>query len=243
MSKNSDNLFSLAAISDIHGNFLALNTVLDHMTAKYPILQLYCVGDIVGYGPQPSECIDKVLKVCKAMVKGNHDEAVGKEEIPKDFNLLAYNACEWHINHLSSEEKRLLYQLPTMISVEYQGKNITLVHGGPEYPLEQYIYPNQTNELIPFMELCSIDIFLMGHTHVPYVRKEILDNGRELLIINSGSVGQPRDNDPRASYAVIDVKNMEAKIERVPYNIKNVADSITEVGLPVEMGKRLYYGV
>ena len=118
-------------------------------------------------------------------------------------------------------------QLPQFVTIKHLNFNpeITLVHGSPQYPLSAYIYPDTPKQenLFNYMSNTNVDILILGHTHIPFVRKRDINPDKELLMLNPGAVGQPRDADPRASYSIVDVENMEAEIRRVDYDIDSVA--------------------
>lgn len=250
--------YTLAIISDIHGNIVALEAVLKDISEQFPeITEFFCPGDLVGYGPDPDKVIDRIIaeKKLTAISKGNHDHAVGLERDKGNFdkyivkfNHYAQEAIRLHGQILSNEEKAFLYQLPssrTCIHKNYPSR-IALIHGSPEYPLDEYILPNsqQQKNLFIFMELIEISVLLLGHTHIPFVDKMISDDtGMEMLICNPGSIGQPRDKDPRASYAVLDIPNLSAEIIRVYYDIDLVQKRIIEVGLPEFLAERLHKGI
>ncbi|MFX0124379.1 MAG: metallophosphoesterase family protein [Candidatus Hodarchaeota archaeon] len=250
--------YSLAVISDIHANIVALEAVLSDIRRNFPeITEYLCPGDLVGYGPNPSEVIDRLISETKftAVTKGNHDHAIGgggrdianfNRYIDK-FNRHAQEAIKWQAQILSPEEKTFLYQLPSSRTVSQKNKqiSISIIHGSPQYPLDEYIRPNTPaqKDLFPFMELFEIGILLLGHTHIPFVDKsKSSETGLDLLMCNPGSVGQPRDKDPRASYAVLDLENFSAEIIRVDYDIDEVAKKISTVGLPEFLSERLHKG-
>lgn len=244
--------YTLAVISDIHANLTALDTVLEHIKQEYPeIIEIYCPGDLVGYGPDPSAVIDRILKEKHVTVitRGNHDHAVGGggRDIAK-FNPYAQKAINWQIVVLSQEEKSFLYQLPnsrTCIHGSFPAR-IAIVHGSPTYPLDEYILlgTSQQKDLFPFMDLFELDILLLGHTHIPFIDIQISkDSGKRMIMMNSGSIGQSRDRDPRASYGVIDVEKMNAEIIRVDYDIDLVERKIIEASLPEYLGQRLHKGI
>ena len=244
--------YTLAVISDIHANLTALDTVLDHIKKEFPeIIEIYCPGDLVGYGPDPSAVIDRLLKKKQLTVitRGNHDHAIGGggRDIVK-FNSFAQEAIHWQVSVLSQEEKSFLYQLPnsrTCIHGSFPAK-IAIVHGSPTYPLDEYILPgtSQQKDLFPFMELFELDILLLGHTHIPFIDFQVSkESGKDMFMMNSGSIGQSRDKDPRASYGVIDVENMSAEIVRVDYDIDLVERKIKDAGLPEYLGQRLHKGI
>ncbi|MFX0064014.1 MAG: metallophosphoesterase family protein [Candidatus Hermodarchaeota archaeon] len=230
-----------AAISDIHSNIVALTEVLKDIKLK-GIDKIVCAGDIVGYNPFPRETLSKILEICDPIIKGNHDHAVSLNSPLKDdfgFTEIARIASNWTTKQLNQMERKRLYSLPTMLEMPIDGKRITMVHGGLEYPLDEYVYDNSEAQknCIAFIEMFNLDILIMGHTHIPYVRK--IDNR---LLVNCGSVGQPRDGNPRASYAIIDPETMSATIRRVKYDIEEVFKGIIKVGLPKGLADRLFVG-
>jgi len=249
--------FTLAIISDIHSNVIALEAVLLDIKEQFPeVTELISPGDIAGYGPDPSETTDRILaeKMLTVVTKGNHDHAVGGggrdianfDTYIGNFNEHAQKAIKWQAEVLSPEEKTFLYQLPNSRTYKHEpfDLNIAIIHGSPEYPLDEYILPNtpQQKDLFPFMELFELEILFLGHTHIPFVDTMTSESGQELLMCNPGSVGQPRDNDPRASYAVVDLGNISAKICRVDYDIDEVQKRIFDAGLPEYLAERLQKG-
>ncbi len=251
-------MYTLAVISDIHANLVAYEAVMEHIRINFPeITEILCPGDLVGYGPKPREVIEAILgnQQILAITKGNHDHAVGGggrdlkniETYTTKFNPLAQIAIRWQASSLSEELKTFLYQLPhtrTCLHHSEANAQIGIIHGSPNFPLDEYILPNTPAQmaLFPFMELIEINVLLLGHTHIPFIDK-VTANEKELLMINPGSVGQPRDKDPRASYAVIDLKNMTAEIIRVDYDTDKVNKQITKTGLPEFLGERLQLGI
>ncbi len=249
--------FTLAIISDIHANVIALDAVLVDIKEQFPeVNELICPGDIAGYGPNPLETIGRILdeKMLTVVTKGNHDHAVGGggrdlanfDTYIDKFNHFAQQAIRWQATILNPEEKNFLYQLPNSRTCMHKPFNIQIavIHGSPEYPLNEYILPNtpQQKDLFPFMELFELGILFLGHTHIPFVDTMTSESGQELLICNPGSVGQPRDNEPRASYAVVDLENISAKICRVDYDIDEVQKRILDAGLPEYLAERLQKG-
>jgi len=217
------------------------------MTENFPeITEILCPGDLVGYGARPKEVVEAILdnKQITAVTKGNWDHAIGGDgHDSAKFNPLAKKSVEWQVKILSDEIKKFLYQLPdtrTCLHTTFSQNQIALIHGSPDYPRDEYILSGTEAQkaLFPFMELIDVKILLLGHTHKPFI-----DKHEEKLIINPGSVGQPRDKDPRASYAVIDLENFKAKIVRVHYDIDKVYQEIVDAGLPDFHGRRLYKGI
>ncbi len=248
--------YTLAIISDIHANLPALEAVLADISKNFDkISEIMCPGDLVGYGPHPRETLNLLLaeKRLSTVTKGNHDHVVGGLGRDKSFdaylakfNTYAKEAIQWQCEVLNAEEKNFLYQLPnsrTNLHSSHEAR-IAIIHGSPEYPLDEYILPNtiQEKDLFPFMELFELNLLFLGHTHIPFLDKIKLETGQELVICNSGSVGQPRDRNPKASYAVVDVANLEVEIIRVEYDISQTVADIKKNGLPEYLGERLYRG-
>lgn len=242
-------VFSLGIISDIHSNIEALKAVFADMKTFFPeIKEIYCIGDLVGYGPDPKECIELVFNhgLVTRVVKGNHDHYVDQTVTPPQINYLAEAAINYQINNIPLELRWELAQLPQFVTIKHLNfsSEITLVHGSPQYPLNTYIYPDTPKQenLFNYMSNTNVDILILGHTHIPFVRKRKIDQNKELLMLNPGAVGQPRDDDPRASYAVVDIENMEAEIRRVEYDIDSVANRIISASLPESLATRLFKG-
>ncbi|MHA2226834.1 MAG: metallophosphoesterase family protein [Candidatus Hodarchaeales archaeon] len=247
----------LAVISDIHSNIVALDAVLRDIQVQFPeVTKILCPGDVVGYGPNPIEVIDRIIsdKRISVVTKGNHDNAVGIgwRDISNyvtylvNFKVYAQATIKWTLKELSTEYKDFLYQLPSSRTLTIEGLNqrIAVIHGSPSYPLDEYIHPNTQaqKDLFPLMEMFGLDVLCLGHTHKPFIDKEFKENGQEMLMVNPGSVGQPRDNDPRASYAIITIDDFSAEIVKVDYDIDDVYQRILKSGLPSIIGKRLYEG-
>ena len=220
----------LALISDIHGNLPALKVVLERIEDADAIL---CAGDLVGYNPWPNEVIWEIKMRNIPCIRGNHDRAVIYDDYSR-FNPYAATAASWTRAQLTEENMKYLYSLKDNLILEVEGKRIAVHHGAP-FDEDRYIYPaDVTEELLGYD---NADILVLGHTHVPFVK--VFDSG---VIINPGSVGQPRDGDPRASYALVDLKNRKYEIKRVEYPIDEVYEKIIEEGLPAFLGERLYIG-
>jgi diadenosine tetraphosphatase ApaH/serine/threonine PP2A family protein phosphatase len=240
----------IAILADIHANLAALQAVLDDIKGKGGVDEMWCLGDIVGYGPDPRECIDIVRKVCKVCVAGNHDYgAVGKLELSY-FNPAAADACHWTAQTLKSADARYLSNLPTTAC---EG-DFFLVHGSPMDPVLEYIF--STSIAAKNFDFYNTLFCLAGHTHVPLAFKQedgdvssvslsagiglVLGNHR--MIINPGGVGQPRDGDPRASYAIYDSEGKIFRVYRIPYDIRATQDKMMRAGLPINLITRLEAG-
>jgi predicted phosphodiesterase len=263
-----------AVLADIHSNILAFEAVLSDLNKKGTIDEIWCLGDIVGYGPDPHECIDLLKKLNPFCVAGNHDwAATGKIDI-SDFNPEAAEAIHWTKKHLTSDDIKYLDGLPLTL----EKGDFTLVHGSPREPIWEYIISEEAaNDNFKYF---SSKYCLVGHSHLPllFVYDDIclniklsssskyhskldktktnnssnvreppsvlakikLRNGR--LIINPGSVGQPRDNDPRASYAIYDRDSSEIIIYRVEYDILGTQERMRNALLPFRLIRRLKCG-
>jgi putative phosphoesterase len=218
----------IAIIADIHSNLPALNGVLKRIKG----LPIFCCGDLVGYNPYPNEVIETVKKRKIVSILGNHDKAVLTGDTSW-FNPVAASAIDWTIRELDAENRRFLEKLP----ISYEGE-FFMVHGSPSNPLEEYIYEDYPEYIfLDFYNYTNRDIVVLGHTHVPFVKR--ID---QKLILNPGAVGQPRDGDPRASYAILDTETRDVVIERVEYDIRKVAEDIIDKGLPSRLAMRLFHG-
>ena len=219
----------IGLISDVHSNRVALETVLEDMP---PVDELLCAGDVVGYNPWPADCVDELRERDVPTVMGNHDAAVAATT-PFRFNGMAQAGVEHAKRELSEDQLEWLANLPTE-RTECDGR-VKLVHGHPDDPdrYTRYTYPE---EFSPRM-LEDEDVLVLGHTHVQGVRQYA-----EGIVVNPGSVGQPRDGDPRAGYAVIDLETMAVETHRVEYDIDRVQEAVREAGLPERIGSRLARG-
>lgn len=223
----------LGCISDIHGNRVALETVLDDMPA---VDTLICCGDIVGYNPWPADCVTMVREAADVIVQGNHDRVV---QTPARYrgNPSVFEGLRLAKNKLSEEQLDWLDGLPEQTTA-VDGR-VRVIHSHPSN-LDEYVHPGQFPQMVQHLaeaERC----LLLGHTHVQHT-VDMRQFEREEIIVNPGSVGQPRDSDPRAAYAVIDTADWEVNCYRVEYDVDAVQRGITEAGLPEKTGKRLESG-
>jgi putative phosphoesterase len=216
----------LGVISDLHGNRVALEAVLEDMP---PVDDLVCAGDVVGYNPWPSACVTAMREREVPTVMGNHDRAVATGSAFR-FNQMAAAGVEYAREQLSESELSWLTELPDERTV-VDGR-VKLVHGHPENP-DRYTYPEEFGPQL----LDGEDVLVMGHTHVQ--GHEVYDDG---VVLNPGSVGQPRDGDPRAAYAVVDLDDLTVAERRVEYDVDSVVDAVREADLPDRIGTRLYDG-
>ena len=206
-------------ISDIHGNLEALEVVLDDIKSK-GITEVFCLGDSIGYGPNPPECIDRVMEGCTVTLLGNHDQ--GAMFDPDGFNIGAERAIFWTREQLESPHDRdnneRRWEFLGMLPRSHRQDPFLFVHGSPRNPLSEYIFPEDIynhRKMERLFQLVEKYCF-QGHTHVPgvftegyqFYAPEEIDNeytlGEGKVMINVGSVGQPRDGDPRACYVILD---------------------------------------
>jgi diadenosine tetraphosphatase ApaH/serine/threonine PP2A family protein phosphatase len=237
----------IAVLSDIHANLVALDAVLAAIGAVDAVWHL---GDVVGYGPDPDGVVSRLVGVGAVGVRGNHDAAaVGGSEIDW-FNPEARAAMEWTRDAISTETREWLAALP----LRHVDAAFTLVHGSPRDPIWEYV----TTPTIARAGLSAIGTAhgLHGHTHVPVVFTEVDGRMRTLMpragntvalgegrmLLNPGSVGQPRDGDPRASYLVLDPDAGTATWGRTAYDIEAVRTAMHAAGLPARLADRLLVG-
>ena len=238
----------IAVLSDIHGNLPALEAVLADLR---PYDEIWQLGDIVGYGPQPNEVVARLVAEKARGVRGNHDAAaIGKLDTDA-FNDDARAALEWTAGVLTADTRAWLAGLPER--AEYEG--FTLVHGSPRDPIWEYVYAVSIARAN--MSRFTTPHCLVGHTHVPLVYRQNgnrvepsqPDDGATLelddrrTILNPGSVGQPRDGDRRASAMVLDTAQMSLEWRRVDYPIEPVQELMAKAGLPQRLIARLRYGL
>lgn len=239
----------ILVMSDIHGNNTALEAVLQDAGK---VDKIWCLGDLVGYGPDPNECIKKIrsLKNCICLM-GNHDSAVLGHMDMEAFNRDARLSVEWNQRTIKPENLSFLKNLPE----KHVEGNVTLVHGSPRNPVWEYILDWQVamNNFDHFdTSLCFV-----GHTHIPVIFQMIeeeLGSQLEILspvgpveligkaIVNPGSVGQPRDRDARAAYAIFDTESKIWEPRRIAYNVAEIQERIANYGLPERNATRLADG-
>ncbi len=231
----------IALISDIHANLPALEAVWEDVQSQDPD-SIYCLGDLVGYGAQPNEVVQFIRDNHVPTIMGNYDNGVGHDldscgcaYTDKRLERLGELSIWWSRGHTTEQNKQYLRSLPKEIRLSENGSEILLVHGSPrslhEYLPEQR--PTVTFERIAKVANC--DIMLFGHTHIPY-QKQVADT----LFVNAGSVGRPKDGDPRACYVVLE--NGEVTFRRVEYDMQSAARAIKESDLPDYYAEELLVG-
>jgi predicted phosphodiesterase len=241
----------IAVISDIHANLHALEAVLADLDAEHPDA-IWNLGDTVGYGPRPNECCALARKRAQLSLVGNHDLAVlGNGMVAvEDFNPEAAAAATWTREVLSAESRSFLESL----SASGAENGVQLYHGSPRDPVWEYVLTVEAAHAA--FELTEAQLVLIGHSHVPLAlnlqgaevsgglapagAEADISTGRWLL--NPGSVGQPRDGDPRAAYCLLDLDAGRASFKRVPYAVEATQTEMHELGLPATLAERLQYG-
>ncbi len=235
-------------ISDIHGNLEALTAVLDDLRDR-KIDEIICLGDIVGYGPDPNTCVALVQETARYTVLGNHDSAaIGKTTL-QYFNLYARQAIEWTREVLDADAYAYLSSLPLKTIID----DMTLVHSTPKHA-EEWDYLFDTRDAIENFGYFRTRLCFIGHSHRPVAffhenERYWITADQTLLIqpdmrciINVGSVGQPRDGDARACYGIYDEDEREFRYIRVPYDIEKTQGKMRKANLPDYLIQRLFVG-
>jgi predicted phosphodiesterase len=248
-----------ALISDIHGNLEALLAVLDDIKTQ-SVDEIFCLGDVIGYGPNPCECLDQVMQNCRMTILGNHDQAALFD--PDGFNPMALQAIYWTRDQLDNGPGTplqintrwdFLGELPRFV----EDREFKFVHGSPRDPTNEYVFPeyvfDQRKMEILFRKVKQY--CFMGHTHLPgvftteceFLAPEEIDYvyklGRDKVMVNVGSVGQPRDDDPRSCYAIMDFDAWTLTFRRVEYDFNTTAEKIyAEAELSDALGDRIKHG-
>ncbi len=218
-------------ISDVHANYIAVKDVLEQVDKNEKIVH---AGDVVGYNPFPNETIALFKQYNVISIAGNHDKGVLSGDF-SNFNEDAKLAGLWTKSQLNSESFAYLGSLRYSINIIDNNRKIAVHHGAP-FDEDYYMYEESLSESL--LQYDHADILVLGHTHVPYIRKF----GKK-IICNPGSVGQPRDRDSRAAYIIINTEDMNIELKRLNYNIKEVSDKIESLNLPEFLAKRLFYGI
>jgi predicted phosphodiesterase len=239
-------------VSDIHGNFEAFSKALS-LIEKAQVDNILGAGDIVGYGPDPSQCIHLVKEYEIKSVLGNHDCAVNNDEEASLFNTYAREAIEWERNNLSYEDLNFLKNLPLTLK-----ENGFIIFHGLLDSVSPFTYILSDYEAWRSFNNMNVNIGFFGHTHIPgaYIMDEkgtikfisgvkglriILEEGKRYLI-NVGSVGQPRDGNPQGAYTIFDSEKNTVEIHRFFYDIEKTYKKIISAGLPPFLGERLFIG-
>jgi predicted phosphodiesterase len=238
-------------VSDVHSSITALDAVLRDAETRGPVDAVWCAGDVVGYGPDPGDVIRALQKADAVVVAGNHDlAAIGAMGV-EDFNPVAAEAALWTRDHLSAYERHYLGMRPKVVRPH---RDVTIVHGSLRQPEWEYLLSAEQAQAQFALQptLCSI----VGHSHLAFWFEErggapsfhaagdghTVELASTRLILNPGSVGQPRDGDPRASYLIYDDTGATATWHRVAYDVAAVQARINDAGLPPFLASRLAVG-
>ena len=250
----SDN--TIAIISDIHGNLTALKAVLDDIkNNNNEIDQILCLGDLVGYNPEPEKTINLIKKTCDIVIGGNHDKSMVDEVDTRWFKYSIKKSIQWTKENLSKESLTYLDSLKLREDITIGSYNLILAHGSPKRSSPfQYIFNEYDIKNIEPL-IFNSNILFIGHTHVPscYYNqgegwKKNKSNDIEInpslnYVINVGSVGQPRDGNPKSSYVIFNPNNNHLEFKRVEYNIEEVKQKFNETDLPRKFADRLEQGI
>lgn len=241
-----------AILGDIHSNLAALESVLEALEDEV-IDQILQVGDVVGYGAAPAEVIAKLRERDTIVVKGNHDAACVGELDTRLFNANAKAAVDYTREQLSSEDLQWLADLPLVHATDH----CVLAHGTLPDP-DRFEYIQSTSEADPSLDALDRPVAFLGHTHVPVTIMRLIESPDRtsytidhevnleettVALVNVGSVGQPRDEDCRAAFAVYDTATQRVELRRVDYDIEREADRIVRAGLPKMLADRLFLGI
>ena len=221
----------LAFVSDIHGNIEAFRSVLDDIDVREISLEdVYCLGDLVGYGTRPNEVINLIREKNIPSILGNYDEAVGfylptcgcNIESESD-RVKTQNALSWTVENTNDENKEYLRSFEEQISLQIEEHNILLTHASP-ISITDYVFEDDMEKQEEIADELEEDIIIFGHTHFPYYKKI-----NKKLFINVGSVGKPKDGDNRACYCILELgENIEVEFVRVIYDVEKMAKEIEE---------------
>jgi len=225
----------IAVISDVHANLEALEEVLRHVEG----LEVYCLGDLVDYGANPNEVVDTIRRRGVRSILGNHDYAALTGDTSL-FNAKAAMSSIWTSKHLSVGSFGYLRGLEQEMKLGFEGLNAYFAHGSPDDRLWEYVDPATHSNLFGhYLAKLGVGAIGLGHTHIPYVWKE-----EGSVVFNPGSVGQPRDGDWRASFAILSFGDArpEVEVRRVEYDVEQAASRIREAGLPEAHAARLSAG-
>ena len=242
----------VAVITDIHSNMPALEAVLGQIDGA-GFDEVWCLGDVVGYGAQPDECTEAVREICDFCLVGNHDLAVLGDLDIASFSAAAAEAATWTRDQIADSTVEFLRGL----SAEGEREGVGLFHASPRDPVWEYVLSVEQAE--ECMEMQPQRVALIGHSHVALFFSEAERLGNRTLasqagdgviqhiperkwLINPGSVGQPRDGDPRAAWLELDMSEWTVRFHRVPYDVDRAAQPIVSAGLPRHLAERLYLG-
>ena len=235
-------------LADIHGNLEALNAVIE-ICKDEGVRKYYCAGDLVGYGASPNECLNTIRQLNFVAVAGNHDWAVCGKLNPNNFSSPAFLAVQWTRNQLSIDDLNYLSSL----ELTYDHDEFQMVHGSLNKS-ENFIYIKNHTDALDSFYLMKKSLCIVAHTHIPQIlikKKDLIEYGTQFsfqllnelkYIVNIGSVGQPRDGNPKASFCIMDSELRHVEIRRVEYDVKTAQSKILKAGLPEILAQRLSIG-
>jgi putative phosphoesterase len=233
----------VAVITDIHGNLPALEASLAAIDA-IGVDAIYCGGDLVGYGPHPNEVCRLILQREIPTIYGNYDYAIGRElddcgcaYVTTHDRALGQQSVAWTLAHTDQDAKDFMRGLPFELRFELGDRRIRLVHGSPR-KVNEYLFEDKPARLYERLAASAdCDVVVFGHTHKPWVHAY-----GGVLFVNCGSVGKPKDGDPRCAFAILELDptgELQVSIERVPYDAEAVAREVAAAGLPSEYADKL----
>lgn len=231
---------------DIHANLPALEAVLRDMQAR-GYADVYCLGDLVGYGTFPNEVVETIRERDIPTLMGNYDQGVGHSSDDcgcayrtPEAKALGERSIAWSNTHTTDANKAYLRALPAQIAVQLGDLHVMLVHGSPR-KVNEYLYEDRPDSSFErLLDQVAADVLVCGHTHLPY--HKVLPSGRH--VINAGSVGKPKDHDPRAGYVVLRANGraLDVKLARVAYDVEQAAQAIEATDMPDEFAAMLRTG-
>ncbi|MDP6924991.1 MAG: metallophosphoesterase family protein [Candidatus Scalindua sp.] len=233
-------------ISDIHGNLEAFNKALEYIDKLEGEKCVVCLGDIVGYGPDPAECFNIVSSITDKICLGNHEDAILDTDYDYQINMYAREAIKWTRNILNEEIRNVIKKLPLKITED----NVLYVHASPDDPILWKYITNDRNAHYSLIEM-EHSLCFVGHSHIPGVYsyqkterdgKKTAISKKDRTIVNVGSIGQPRDGSPMLSFAVFDDSNWNVEIIRLEYDYHKTMAKIEEANLPLFLAERLTKG-
>ena len=237
---------TITIFGDIHANLPALEAVLADIDQR-GLTHLYCLGDLVGYGTFPNEVITTIRERHIPTIMGNYDQGVGHESADcgcayktAAAKALGERSIAWSNTHTTAENKAYLRQLLSQITLPLGDLQVVLVHGSPRQ-VNEYLYADRPEaSLERLLDMVQADVLVCGHTHLPYHRQ--LGSGGH--VINAGSVGKPKDDDPRAGYVVLSAEGNDLAVEfvRVRYDVEKAAQAIEASDMPAEFATMLRQG-
>ncbi|GAB4449799.1 MAG: metallophosphoesterase family protein [Anaerolineae bacterium] len=236
----------ITIFGDIHANLPALEAVQADMAARR-LSNFYCLGDLVGYGTSPNEVISVIREWNIPTLMGNYDQGVGNSSddcgcayTNPVAEALGKRSIAWTNDHTTEENKAFLRQLLQQIPLQLGDLRVVLVHGSPRR-INEYLFEDRPDSSLErLLDMVEADVLVCGHTHLPYHR--ILPSGRH--VVNAGSVGKPKDGDPRAGYVVLQASGRELEVNfmRVAYDIERAAQAIEASTMPHEYAQMLRTG-